>query len=236
MLMFSQHLSEIQLAHGRNPDTNDMEVLTKSHQLALKFSKYCPELLNNYMPMLEESLRAADEIFLRQLTTKTLGSMFGQITKAGTSPHDTIRKMPNTWKAWLGRRVDRALQVRLAWVESTYDILANVPEVRKELESQLECLDRDCQLTNRPETLRERLTDSNEQIRAAICTVLGKLHYETVLHHIDLETLQALSARMGDKKVSELTELSWPRLTSVTACCESRGSCCAGKMVDCCVH
>jgi sister-chromatid-cohesion protein PDS5 len=188
------------------------------------------------MPMLEESLRAADEIFLRQLTTKTLGSMFGQITKAGTSPHDTIRKMPNTWKAWLGRRVDRALQVRLAWVESTYDILANVPEVRKELESQLECLDRDCQLTNRPETLRERLTDSNEQIRAAICTVLGKLHYETVLHHIDLETLQALSARMGDKKVSELTELSWPRLTSVTACCESRGSCCAGKMVDCCVH
>jgi sister-chromatid-cohesion protein PDS5 len=48
------------------------------------------------------------------------------------------------------------------------------------------------------------LTDSNEQIRAAICTVLGKLQYEIVLHHIDLETLQALSARMGDKKVSEL--------------------------------
>lgn len=84
--------------------------------------------------MLEENLKAADEVGLRQLTTKTLGTMFGERPTVGAGVADIAKAYPSTWRAWLGRKVDKSILVRLAWVETTRGILVNQPELHKALE------------------------------------------------------------------------------------------------------
>jgi sister-chromatid-cohesion protein PDS5 len=91
----------------------------------------------NIIPVLEENLRVAEEIPLRQLTTATLGKMFGERPVVGTGVADIVRAFPSTWRAWLGRKVDKVIGVRLAWVEAAKGILINHPELRNDLESRL---------------------------------------------------------------------------------------------------
>ncbi|WRT64749.1 uncharacterized protein IL334_001683 [Kwoniella shivajii] len=176
------HFSDIQATHGRDPTPNDLKILSESHDLLLAIYRVCPDLLLNVVPLLEENLKVADEVTIRQLSVKTLGQLFSQHPGA----EHPARKYPSAWSAWLGRRVDKALPVRLAWVESTKDVLVNHPEVRKELQA----------------NLMDRADDSDERIRAAICKVIGSLDYETALHHVSSDTLQTIGARMGDKKSS----------------------------------
>jgi sister-chromatid-cohesion protein PDS5 len=47
----------------------------------------------------------------------------------------------------------------------------------------------------------DRIHDSDEKVRAAICKIIGTLDYETALLHVSLETLQAIGGRVSDKKV-----------------------------------
>ncbi|WVF69779.1 hypothetical protein IAT40_004558 [Kwoniella sp. CBS 6097] len=180
------HFSEIQLAHGRDSSQNDLKILSESHKLLLTIYKFSPDLLLNVVPLLEENLKIADEVPIRQLSVKTLGRLFGQ--RAGAE--DPARKYPSTWRAWLGRKVDKALAVRLAWVEGTREVLIKHPEVRRELENHL----------------IDRIEDSDEKVRAAVCRVFGSLDYETALHHISPKTLEQISIRMSDKKSSARVE------------------------------
>lgn len=131
-------MAEIQLKHGKDPDQADLKVLTESHALLLTMYRHCPGLLLSVVPLLEENLRAADEVPLRQLSTRTLGTMFGERPVVGTGVADIATAYPSAWRAWLGRKVDKALPVRLAWVEASKGILVNHPELRKELESESE--------------------------------------------------------------------------------------------------
>lgn len=62
--------------------------------------------------------------------------------------------------------------------------------------------------------LVDRIHDSDEKIRAAICKTIGSLDYETALHHVSVQTLTALGGRMSDKKVGEQISDSDTRLTS----------------------
>lgn len=128
------HFSEIQLEHGRYPSAEDYKALSESHALLLSIFRHAPSLLLNVIPLLEEILQAADEIPLRQLSTQTLGVMFGERPLVGNGIVDIAKTNPSAWRAWLGRRVDKALTVRLAWVKATGPILTNNPDVRKELE------------------------------------------------------------------------------------------------------
>ncbi|RXK35355.1 hypothetical protein M231_07377 [Tremella mesenterica] len=180
------HFAEIQTSHGRNPDSNDLKILTESHILLLNIYSHCPALLLNVIPLLEENLKVADEIPLRQLSTKTLGTMFGERPVVGAGVADVAKAYPAAWRAWLGRRVDKALVVRLAWVEAARGVLAKNPELRKEME----------------EALVDRIQDADERVRAAICKVIGSLDFETALHHLDAVSLKAVGARMSDKKAS----------------------------------
>ncbi|ORY30387.1 armadillo-type protein [Naematelia encephala] len=184
------HFAEIQVKHGRDPSPQDLKALVESHSLLLTIYRNCPGLLLNVVPLLEENLKAADEIPLRQLSTRTLGRMFGERPTVGTGTADVAKAYPSAWRAWLGRKVDKALAVRLAWVESSRSILTNHPELRKELE----------------EDLVDRIQDSDERIRAAICKIIGSLDYETALHHISSSTLRAVGGRMSDKKSTVRTE------------------------------
>nr|XP_019008459.1 uncharacterized protein I206_07018 [Kwoniella pini CBS 10737]OCF47240.1 hypothetical protein I206_07018 [Kwoniella pini CBS 10737] len=180
------HFSEIQANHGRDPSPDDIKALTESHALLITIYKFCPDLLLNVIPLLEDNLKVSDELIIRQLSVKTLGRLFAQ--RAGSE--DPSKKYPSTWRAWLGRRVDKAFNVRLTWVEGTKGVLTNHPEVREELQS----------------SLRDRIHDSDERIRAAICKIVGSLDYETALHHISLDTLKEIAGRMSDKKASVRSE------------------------------
>ncbi|OXM77000.1 sister chromatid cohesion protein PDS5 [Cryptococcus neoformans Bt63] len=177
---FYAHFSEIQLAHGRDPSPNDLKILSQSHDLLLTINRFCPDTLLNTVPLLEENLKAADEIPLRQLSTRTLGHLFAQ--RAGSD--DPAKRYPSTWRAWLLKKTDKAVQVRLSWVETTQQILVAHPEVRRELE----------------DAMAGRFEDPDEKVRVAICKVIGSLDYETALHHVRAKTLQVAGGRMLDKK------------------------------------
>ena len=53
--------------------------------------------------------------------------------------------------------------------------------------------------------MTDRILDSDERVRAAICKVIGSLDVETALHHISEQTLRAVGGRMSDKKVIALS-------------------------------
>ena len=53
-----------------------------------------------------------------------------------------------------------------------------------------------------PVELVDRIQDSDEKVRAAICKVIGSLDYEAALHHVSIGTLRAVGGRLSDKKVS----------------------------------
>ncbi|TXT14456.1 uncharacterized protein COLE_00649 [Cutaneotrichosporon oleaginosum] len=182
------HFSDIQMSHGRDPSPADLQVLKESHALILTMFRNAPNLLVNVIPVLEENLRAVEEVPLRQLSTETLGTMFGERPIIGKGVESGVvmiaKAYPATWRAWLGRKVDKALPVRLAWVQATGKIIANQPDLRKEVEADLV----------------ERIHDSDERVRAAICKVLGSLSYETALHHVSDQLLKAVGGRVSDKK------------------------------------
>jgi sister-chromatid-cohesion protein PDS5 len=104
----------------------------------LAMYRNCPGLLVSLVPLLEENLRAADEVPLRQLSTKTLGTMFGERPMVGSDVADLAKAFPGAWRSWLGRRVDKALPVRLSWVEASKGILDGHPELRAETEGRQE--------------------------------------------------------------------------------------------------
>lgn len=108
--------------------------MADSHALMLTIWRYSPNVLLLVIPQLEENLRAADQAEIRNLTTRTLASMFGYRPRVGMTVAELAKAYPNTWKSWLGRKVDKSVQVRLTWVESSLEILANVPDLRKDLE------------------------------------------------------------------------------------------------------
>ncbi|BEI99615.1 hypothetical protein CcaverHIS631_0406580 [Cutaneotrichosporon cavernicola] len=182
------HFSDIQMTHGRDPSPTDLQTLKESHELVLTMFRNAPSLLVNVIPVLEENLRAVEEVPLRQLSTETLGTMFGERPIIGKGVESFVvliaKAYPATWRAWLGRKVDKALAVRLAWVQATGKIIANQPDLRGEVEADLV----------------ERVQDSDERVRAAICKVLGSLSYETALHHVSDQLLHAVGGRVSDKK------------------------------------
>lgn len=180
------HFAQIQNSHGRDPSPADLKVLADSHALLLSIYRYSPSLLMSVMPLLEENLRVADEVPLRQLSTRTLGTIFGERPIVGGLVADMAKAFPGAWRAWLGRKVDKALPVRLAWVETSRGILQKHPELRKEMEVELS----------------DRILDADERVRAAICKVIGSLDVETAMHHISQQTLRAIGGRMSDKKLA----------------------------------
>lgn len=77
------------------------------------------------IPILETELRS-DGLESRQLATQTLGEMYAD--KGGM---DLVRKYPTTWTAWINRKSDIAVAVRLKCIEATPGLITNLPECRE---------------------------------------------------------------------------------------------------------
>ena len=127
-----QYVSDIHDAHGKDPSDEDMIILQQTHETLCLVFGHAPEVLLNVIPHMEEVLQGGSHR-LRILTTRTLGTIFGSPSVGATasSGHQSIAESyHSTWQMWLGRRADKSVNVRVAWVESVGDILHHQPELR----------------------------------------------------------------------------------------------------------
>ena len=126
-----QYFTDIIVSHTREEDDDeDFESIRTAHRLIKQIHKFCPSLLLNVIPQLEEELRI-DELQIRILATQVLGQMFAE--KGGV---DLEKKYPTTWKMWLARKNDVAPGVRLAMLEAAKGLLSDNPELSKDMEGQ----------------------------------------------------------------------------------------------------
>ncbi|KZV76642.1 hypothetical protein PENSPDRAFT_598127 [Peniophora sp. CONT] len=164
---------------------SDLAEAAKAHELVAKLHAAAPALLHNVIPQIELELGAGDA-GLRAMATQALSTMYAaRPTSSGSgSGSQLARQYPSTWTAWLGRRNDRAVPVRLALVEGLKGALAGVPEKRAEIE----------------EGMKSKLLDPDERVRKAVCRVVGGLEWEVVLRGISIEVLKAVAERGLDKR------------------------------------
>lgn len=126
---------EIYNEHARSMDEEDVASLEEAHSQIVTLFEHCPKVLLQVFPQLEETLQH-DNAQVRILSTNTLSTIFGLAGKynlgVGSTGSHTIYR--STWEAWLKRRTDKAVLVRIAWVNGTKNSLTNHPELRRELE------------------------------------------------------------------------------------------------------
>ncbi|GHJ87283.1 hypothetical protein NliqN6_3685 [Naganishia liquefaciens] len=185
------HIVGIYNDHARPQDDEDLSELVKANELIIVLFEHCPRVLLQVFPQLEETLQH-DSVQIRILGTDTLSTIFGLAGKynfsVGSSGSHVIYR--STWEAWLRRRTDKAVAVRIAWVKGAKAPLTNHPELRKELEV----------------AIAEKLNDVDDRVRGAVCKMLGSLDYETAAHHVTLETMKALGERLLDRKLAVCEE------------------------------
>ena len=105
--------------------------IARCHELIKRLNAACPALLHNVVPQLEEELRV-DEPEIRALATQVLSEMFADPNS------DLEKKYPSTWSLWLLKKNDKAVQVRLAFVEGCKGLLLHHrAELRQAIEGAL---------------------------------------------------------------------------------------------------
>jgi sister chromatid cohesion protein PDS5 len=119
-----------------------MDKLNGAYSLLVTLYQHCPDILTNVVPVLEGQVRGDNHV-LREFATRALGQMFGTIPAASGGGGAAAAQfaslagpMMSTWKAWLGRRMDKSVAIRLAWVISARDVLVNHQEMRAEVEGE----------------------------------------------------------------------------------------------------
>lgn len=177
-----QHFSEILLSVSNSTsetiEHQEFEDVKKCHNLIRKVHAVTPELLLNVLPLLQEEMKF-DILQVRHLAVETMGEMFAE-------PSSTVAtSYPLIWKTWIGRRDDKAIQIRVKWLEMCVDIYKNHPTSVPEL---ITCF-------------KEKLADPDEKVRATVCKVLGEVGMESNLRALDRALLKLIADRTKDKKV-----------------------------------
>lgn len=128
-----QYFTDLIVTHSEEEDYDSMQM---AHDLIKRLNRSTPALLHNVVPQLEEELKVQN-VQIRVMATQTLAEMFSDV-KSGV---EFSRKYPTTWAAWLARKNDQSLAVRLAFVEGTKGVLMNMAmaEQREQVEGTSHC-------------------------------------------------------------------------------------------------
>lgn len=173
-----QYFSDILLSmSGSTSENEDLEEVKKAHILMRKINSAAPELLLNAMPLLQEEMNV-DHLGIRQLATETLGEMFAEESS------NVAEKYSNIWKTWLTRRNDKALSLRVRWLEMCVGIYKNHSESVPEL----------------TECFKDKFTDPDEKVRATACKILGEIGIESDSQTMNKDLVELVGARAKDKK------------------------------------
>ena len=147
--------------------------------------------------------------------------MFGEKIGQG----DLASKYPGTWKAWLNRRLDKLVVVRIALAESLKKVWAEHAELGADIEGDsLSSIFTCVELTRCLVTMEHLLVDTDEKVRVAACTVFHDMEFETACHRASVEILKELSGRVTDRKVSLrlLRRIYLLSRFGLAACCACR--------------
>ncbi|XP_006463974.1 hypothetical protein AGABI2DRAFT_225984, partial [Agaricus bisporus var. bisporus H97] len=181
-------------------EDDKFEQLQNAHELIKRLHHVCPTTLDGVIPQLVEELRV-DHVNVRVLATQALGEMY-----ADKNGPELASKYPTTWEAWLSRKNDKVVAIRLKFVESLRALVANLPTERNTL----------------ADALGAKLLDPDEKVRAAVCKMFSQLDYESALHNISESLLRSVADRFLDKKgpvraealnsLGKLYSLSYPEI------------------------
>ncbi|RKP06375.1 armadillo-type protein [Thamnocephalis sphaerospora] len=181
-----QYFTEVILSFGKMEGEltdAEKEEIKAAHQLVVELSKAVPGLLLSVIPQLEEELELSSP-YLRTLATSVLGELFA------ARESSFALEYPSAWKAWLGRRNDKAVSVRITWTEYFAKLFNNHPEHSSSLN----------------EAIIAKLLDPEERVRAAACRAVGALDIDILLQHLDQDVLTQLGQRCRDKKTLARSE------------------------------
>lgn len=119
-----QYFGDLITSTTEEVEDEDLDTMRTSHELVKRLHHSCPGVLHSVIPILETELRA-DGLNPRLLATQTLGEMYAD--KGGP---DLVKKYPTTWAAWINRKADISVAVRLKCVEAIPALITNLPDAR----------------------------------------------------------------------------------------------------------
>ncbi|KAG8757054.1 hypothetical protein FRC14_002423 [Serendipita sp. 396] len=159
-------------------DNRDFEAIRAAHTLVKRIHKYCPKLLMNVIPQLQEEMGLLNTQ-IRLLATQTLGDMFAHVQYGS----ELMRDYRTTWVTWIARKNDKTPAIRLAFIEAAKRLIGNT-DMQHDV----------------GEAMKLKAMDPEEKIRAAVCKALGELDYETAAYHVSEELLRVIANRCLDKR------------------------------------
>jgi sister chromatid cohesion protein PDS5 len=168
-----------------------VEDLEKAHYLINELYLASPHILSNTIPLLEAELQI-ENTDVRTLAVECVGRMAG----ARVSSVNFTITYTSCWNAWLARRNDKNPSVRVKWLESIPDILANNLDVVADVAGNSRII---YQLLFTGK-LNELLLSPDDKVRLAAVKVFGKLSYPLLLSHIGKQSLESLGERCKDRK------------------------------------
>ncbi|KAI8379771.1 armadillo-type protein [Radiomyces spectabilis] len=175
-----QYFTDTLMAVSRNSGSSqELEELKKVHELIRKVHSVVPGLLLSVIPQLEEEMKL-DNVHVRQIATQTIGNMLAE--KNST----LYEQYPSIWKTFLRRQNDKMVSLRVQWLEHCVPLYRNNPSLIADLN----------------DSLKKKLSDPEEKVRAATCQVIGDIDSEVDPTHMDKEVLEKLALRCKDKKAS----------------------------------
>lgn len=115
-----QYFTDVIVQHGDEMDEDrDHDAVKSAHTLIKRMHEWCPNVLLNVIPLIEEEMRV-DDLQVRLLATETLGAMY-----AHSHGSDLAKKYPATWTTWSARKNDKSPVVRIAFVEAARGLVSN---------------------------------------------------------------------------------------------------------------
>ncbi|KAL7752819.1 Sister chromatid cohesion protein pds5 [Sorochytrium milnesiophthora] len=157
---------------------SDLQELEAEHQIVKQLHSVAPGLLKSVLPQMAEEL-TTDHLAIRLIATSTLGDMFSE---AGSN---LVRRDREAWMAWLNRRRDREVSVRIK-------MLSYLPQL---LKTQGHVVSHEVN-----EVLRERLCDVDDRSRAEACRVLSQIDFGLLHQLVQFETLFQVGLRCRDRR------------------------------------
>lgn len=170
----------------RHGSRKNEEQLSNAHKLIITLFTVAPTTLQNVIPHLETEL-SAEDIDYRKLATETISAML-----ACTTGSLLIQQYPNTYKAWAGRRNDKSVTIRSAWVEGIGLLINSDLGAIQLVDVERLCID----------GLLIRLVDPDDKVRSTACSIIERTPYDIVKRRFTFDLLETFYKRCRDKKHS----------------------------------
>jgi len=126
-----QYFGDLLTSSVEEDQEEDLDSIRTTHELVKRLHHSCPAVLHTVIPILEAEL-GADSANHRLIAVQTLGEMY-----ADKNGPDLLKKYPSTWQAWMTKKLDEAVPVRLKCIEIVPALLANLTEAREQLQSEI---------------------------------------------------------------------------------------------------